>query len=873
MAELIIGTKLTAATGQWHGVAATGGVNTQGLVLLAAPEPLFLNALGGFMRRSGGNNSRVQIAAWADDAGQPGALLGYTGTILVGSAAAVREAPLAWSKRGADLGIAGAAIALEAGQKIWLGVQVEAAGVDIARAAAVATALVYRRQSSGNPPDPFDLGATPTTATVALPALWGVTETNGPPVLTLTGPAATVATAQPVIAGSITDPQSVAPSHDRLRSYALELRQQGQTALIWAPDFTAAAAERAAAAFSRTYDGPVLTEGAYEVRAQATDDAGVPSNWTGWRQFVIANLGSIDVSSAAPTGKLEHGVPTVNWTARWTHPLGLNADRAWVRVLSGVSVVRETATTTPGGVVVNVASNAFVALTNAQAAVALSTNPLPPGVYTWQMQARATDGSLSPWSPAVPLNVNFPPNQPSSLRPVSGTTHAARPLTDWLLSDPDLDDVLGVGLLSIWELTHPDGVTKVTKEVSSVDPVTGRGYYQPLAADMPVNTTTVPYQLRVRGRDASAIGTPSEFGPWSPPTALYLVTAPIVAITAPAENAVVATSTLQLTWTITDGQQVQFRVQLYRAGQPEPFFSSGQIPVAIPASSGAYSVPAGWLKPGNLYDADVTIWTAGGVSSTSPKRRFSVQYADANLVPDVAAALVQHPRDLEPVTVVVTWGPTSYPVSQFGGYVVWRRPTTDDPDEAVPIALVRAPGQLSWADHHAPPNEPLIYAVTQLRRSGSDVQSSQPVEVEIEVPLTVPVIASLESGAGRRFPLLWLNRGLSGGFEREEAAAPTWGSGGKKTLVRSPAGHGARTFSVDFNLKSTHGATVQERLADVRAVVESGDPVSLRTQTEAAFCRVVPSNRYWRRGSVAGTVDVTLQLEEIAWSQAVSLTG
>ncbi|MBA3580539.1 MAG: hypothetical protein H0W42_11205 [Gemmatimonadaceae bacterium] len=661
----------------------------------------------------------------------------------------------------------------------------------------------------------------------------------------------------------MTDAQSAAPSHDRLKLWRYELRQQGQTDLVDQREFAATSA----LAFSTVYDGPSLSTGNYEVRVQGTDAVGVPGAWSGWRLFTIANLGTVDVSASGPTGKLESGAYSSNWTGRWTHPTALTATKAWVRILSGGVVVRQTPA---AGVTVSVANNAFISLTNTQAAVALAANPLPPGIYTWQMQAQASDGSLSAWSADVPLSVNYPPNQPSSLRPVSGTTHATLPLIDWLLSDPDLDDVLGVGLTSMVEITRPD-TTQVTREVATVDPSTGRGYYQSTAADMPVNTTTIPYQVRVRGRDVSAAGQTGEYGPWSAPIALFLAAIPIVAIAAPIENAVIATSQPQIVWTVTGGTQVTSRVQLYRAGQPTPFFSSGQI--AASGSAGSYLIPAGWLKPGNLYDADVTIWTAGGIVGTSPRRRFAVQYADANLVPNVTVALYQNPRDVEPVSVAVAWGQTSYPQSQFLGYVIWRRPTADAPEAATPIALIRSPGQLSWIDHHAPPNRPLVYAVTQLRRSGNDVQSSQPSEAGIEVPLETPVIASLESGGSHRFPVMFLEQSLSGGFTRDEASVETWGSGGKPTLIRPPAGYGARSFALGFTLLTYGGVGVAERMADVKAVIEAGDPVSLRTAEEVVFCRIVPRGNYWKRGAAVGMIEVTLNLEEIAWSEAVSLAG
>jgi hypothetical protein len=57
-------------------------------------------------------------------------------------------------------------------------------------------------------------------------------------------------------------------------------------------------------------------------------------------------------------------------------------------------------------------------------------------------------------------------------------------------------------------------------------------------------------------------------------------------------------------------------------------------------------------------------------------------------------------------------------------------------------------------------------------------------------------------------------------------------------------------------------------------VVESGDLVSLRSEEIGRiFCRIVPRGRYWRRGAAAGMYDITLELEEIAHAEAVSIKG
>lgn len=214
MATVDVGIRHTSSSGEWYGVGASSGVNTQALVRLTADQPYFLHRLGARLQRSGANNAQVQLAVWADDAGLPGALLGYTASFAVGATATTVSRDLAWTQRGVDIGVAAAAVALEAGQKVWLGVQVEGAGVNVSIDPAAPTLTVYRRQTSGNPPNPY--GTSTATTTVKIPALFGEADTDDAPVVTLTGPAATVATAEPVIAGTVADAQSAAPASDRM---------------------------------------------------------------------------------------------------------------------------------------------------------------------------------------------------------------------------------------------------------------------------------------------------------------------------------------------------------------------------------------------------------------------------------------------------------------------------------------------------------------------------------------------------------------------------------------------------------------------------------------------------------------------------------
>jgi hypothetical protein len=863
MSEVILGNKLTATTGSAFTISNSTS-NQQALILVTADQPLFIHRLGLRARRTGSVNGNTQLAIWAYDSATqlPGELLGYTSGLTVGSTEQTLEAALVWSKNDAALGVVGSAVRIASGQKFFLGLQNDNAPIEISITLTTINTTTYRRQVSGNPSNPF---GSPTTGSFPdIASVYAVAETNTEPTLTLTGPAANISTTIPALTATFSDANSGTPYHDRMQKYEISVKDATDT-IIWNIETTANANERSSASFSKLYNGPTLVQGTYAWQARAMDDTGVYGPFTAWRTSVISDLGVVDVAPATPTGKLELGVVT-NFTARWVHPLSVNANAAWIRILSGLDVVRQT----PSIVTLSptVATNGTITLTSAQAAVATSGNPLPPGTYSWQMQARDINGNLSSWSTSVPLIVNNPPNQPSGLRPASGVTVSDRPLLDWLVTDPDADDVLGVGLVSQIEITKPD-TTTLTWQTSNVDPVSGRGYFQ-LTTTEALNNGV--YQWRVRGRDTSAVGTANEFGPWSAPALFTLITAPKIAITTPAQNASVATSTPQIQWTVTDGLMSFYQVRFYRTGQVTSFFSTEQVTVPVPSGSGIYSPPANWLKNGISYDVEVTISTSGGITSTSARRTFRVSYNDADLVQNASASVFQNPRDVEPTSVALTWSPTQYPQTQFRGYVIWRRGSLEDPDLAVPIALIRSPGQTGFIDHNPPPNRALIYGISQLRRSGTaDTQVSPISEVPVEVSLTTPVLASLLDGSKLRGALKYLAEDLSGGFSRRDASVVTWGSKGKPIWIRAPRGHGARSFKAGYTILNDERGTLEEHWTDVRNMVESGDPFCIRTEQERAFVRIVPSKDYWRRGRVVGRVEINLQLEEIYWNEVVDI--
>jgi hypothetical protein len=868
MAPITTGIADTTAAG-WLQIGS--GSNNQRAWSLAAftvSEPVFLHTLGARMRRGGSGNGSVVFAVWqADGIGLPGPRLGYTAAVTVTAAPSstgqVVQQPILVSAGDVLTGEPGSALRLLPGITYYYGVLVRNNATDIGTVAGTATG--YQRNGSGSTPsDPFGVGTAFTPASPSVPILWGLAETDAPLTVTLTGPAATISTVTPAIAGTVSQTDSGTPYFDRLYQYQVEVRNALTTGQLWSFVATATTAERAANAFSIVYAGTALTPGGqYEVRVRASGDLMVWGAYSAYRPFTVGAVGAVDVSTPTPSGKQDDGViDTI--VGKWTHPSATAMAKADVRILVNGVVIRTSETLIPAGITKVAANNATFVLTDTEHGLTPISDPLPGGSYTYQLRGRDSGGGITPWSDQAPFTVNTPPNQPSNLRPVSGVTLTERPRLLWDGSDPDADDLFGGDVVSYVEITRPDTTVHTYGPLSSVDPGSGSGYLDTTTTEVPNDGV---YQWRVRLNDGSV------YGPWSAPTIFALIAAPILTITAPVDNATVTTSTPSIVFSIASSTIASYRVRFYRPGAISPFFDSGSITVDPPATSQTFQPAPGWLENGQLYDVEVISVTPVNVTSISQKRRFRVSYPTAPGLTAVDASLLANLRDWEPTSVVVVWGQTSLPQNEFGGYVLWRRESSQTAAEAVPIRLMPNAGQTSFVDHHPPPNASLIYSVSQLRIVAGDTRASVPVEVQIDTVLTVPVLVSLENGATLRAPVAWLNTGLSMGFKRADSVMETWGSQGAPLWVRNPANYGAESFQIKFTLRGDSHGTLHQHLAAWLAMVKSGDPFSFRTEMARTFVRIVSSGQWASRGNTPGTYQISLSLEEIFYQEAADITA
>jgi len=341
---------------------------------------------------------------------------------------------------------------------------------------------------------------------------------------------------------------------------------------------------------------------------------------------------------------------------------------------------------------------------------------------------------------------------------------------------------------------------------------------------------------------------------WTPPAT--------VAVSSPVENTAVATVRPDVTWTVSGGTQVRWSARLYDAG-------SGELLRQTPMVGGplaTWRVPISWgLRNGSRYGLEIEVDAGGNAGGVSPRRTFRVEYGPPATVGNVAVIAAALPTDVETSTARLTWSQTALPPAEFAGYVV-RRSWGGDPE--VTVAHITNPGQLQFWDTACPVNVPVTWRVSQLRVYNAVVTESSGGTVTATIPLSVPTLSSVYDGYTRRIAAMWTADGVGGSFVRPETGVVTWGSGGRPTLVSTPASYGSSTMSVRITLRTDQFATLKQRAEAIQDLVESGDPVVWRGEWERYFCRIASWS--WERGGVGQRI-VNLELEEIAFEEGIEI--
>lgn len=840
MATYIVGTQLSATIGPAEAIgASTLNERAQAHTTYISPVSGWVTRLGARIKNTGtGNIWCYLVLRSLNDTGAPGAIIARTGRLAVGNL---------YADIGGLVAVQGK---VTAGQRLALGIKVE--GGPTAVATLVETTMTWTRTTGGNalPTDPMVPSA---SAVDNILGIYAEINDNVAPMATLTSPVAgaEVSAAAPTIAGTFSDADSTLRG-DKMRSYQIEVRQQGQTPLLWGgptATFIATSAEHTAATFSRAYAGTTLVGGPiYEVRAAVEDDLGAWSLWTDWRTFQLSSRGAVSLATATtPTAKIDTASELIGWQALWSHPGALAMNAAQVRILSNGATQK-----TGLLVTISAINGALFTVTAAAAGIGV----LESGTYAYEVQGRSTDGILSPWSAPKNFVINSPPTTPSGLEPPNGAAATTRPFLQWLISDPNADDVFGIDCYSQVRIQRPDATT-ILIDTFNYDTILGRGYYQVLALDAPNFGT---YTWDVRGRDVSA----SEalgWGAWSTPKNFVFNTGPIVTITNPTEGETETTSTPVFTWTPLTGQTRAF-IKIYKANAGQAFKQQD-----LPNFTGStFTPPAGWLQNKGVYDLEIKLWDSLNQDGTSLRRRFAINYGVQVALVGVELSGMLRLRDQEFSSVLTAWEETTLNPGEFAGYVIRRRLASAEPGTETVIKTIKQRGQTQWIDPYPTPNTLLWYGISQLRDAGGGTLESPVVEAFYELTTIVPTLTSAIDPS-LHAALMWLNRSYQGEFDRPETTHVTWGSKGKPVVLAAPAEWGARRVTATITLRSDHRGTLDEHIKDWEEIRNSGHPFFFQAERaeECMWCRVATAN--WSRGSNAGTRSISLKLEEVDFKE------
>ena len=816
--------------------------NTRALDLpeLVFPAHGWVTKFGAWCGGATGTPKRYDALYTTNPDGSPGERLGHSagqnisGTMTSASGGTNVESSVYVTSR--VFSPSNLAIRVEAGRLYRFGIRSQTANLGVAvYSGAGADATHWRRQiTSGYPADPFGHTSTGQHGKLAVYVVWTENSAPSAPGSLVPVAGASLNTTTPTFEGTFAD-ADITPHGDQLREYQLELRQVGQTALLWQSTYTASSTEITAKKFTRLYGGSALSTGtSYEWRARVADATLTYGAWSAWTGFAVNAAGV--ATPTTPTGEIASGA-SIAWVASWTHPTAVSTDRVQVRVLQGATVVKLGAEVTK-----TVASGAAFTVTAAEAGIGtlvVGTN------YTWQVRGRATPAGLwSPWSAALAFYINAAPNTPTALQPPSGAASTARPLLEFRATDVD-DDV--AGLTAELRIKGSDGSVLFTR-VPAYNATLGVWQYQTTSTDY-ASFGTFKWDARAfDGTTHSAYSAEQTFVYASGPAVTYVL---------PTANQAIATSTPAITWTAI-ANQTKYRVLIYYSDSPYLVYDSG----TITSTATDHTIPSGRLINTGYYDVVVSLTDATNVTGSGLRQPFNVAYPVPDPLISVVASAVRAPGDVDLANTLLSWGATTYAPGAFAGYIIRRWPTGLPEQATAPLRTLTGVSQTTWTDFHAPPGVDLTYGVSQLIRIGADTAESAMVEASVTLVLTTVIVASVKDPHGKRAVLRWSPGSRGGTIDANASTYETWGSGGKPEVVYGPGGKRVvdASFTVitdEYQSARAHLEAI-EGLARAAATDLASGVVSYRDERERLF-GWVSSFSYTRRETSGWTVKLRVE--------------
>lgn len=754
----------------------------RGCVFDAPSSHLWAYELGGWLGRYDSSNVTTRIAVYNTDSSKnPTDRVGYSASFTVSAVMTDSSGGAAYtaSVEATEEGPTETSIALTAGTRYMLaylgtGDEIAHAMQESSLITADSEYFFNRTGLSQPPPDPFGSYSSSVEGHLTLWALCDINQ--APETPTNLSPSGTVNDTAPTFSADFADfnagDAGGTDRGDYLNQYKIQVRRVSDSTSFWDATYSASASEQTADAISRAYGGTTLVRGtAYEWRCQMSDHFGAWSSWTDWEEFTPASLGFVTLDGN-PTSKIEDNTP--DFEGRWNHQSATTMKTCMVRILNGAGT-----TVLQTGSDYDIADVASSAAPGTLFTIAWADSGLTTLAWgtSYQYQIRGYDGTQwSDWSSARSFNTDAAPSVPANLTPTGSAASSSLPTLRCTCTDAD--DTTGTGFV-VYARIKNSGGTVLDTVTMTYNSSTGYWEYQITGGEAGW-AGYATYKWDAYGYDgtiysgeaaSSAAATKS-----SEATFIYAA-GPSITITAPTEAQVLTTSSVAVTWTVTNQQS--YEVIVYADGTSTEVYSSGEIVSA----TGAHTVPSGYVRNDTAYDLVVWVEDTTPLDANSSIRNFSIDYTTPTSVQNVTATAVYVTNDPWKSAIYLHWDATAYGTDVWQQYIIRRSADSGVDEDEIILARITSPAQTSYTDYTPVSGIEYTYTLTQQILSGLDYLESDDVTATAQVDLGGIVLCDVSNPGTLRTALRHTQERDHGRTVDEVVYTPL--SGATPTTVRS----------------------------------------------------------------------------------------
>jgi hypothetical protein len=328
---------------------------------------------------------------------------------------------------------------------------------------------------------------------------------------------------------------------------------------------------------------------------------------------------------------------------------------------------------------------------------------------------------------------------------------------------------------------------------------------------------------------------------------------PSVVVTTPADNAVLATSRLDVAWTAAT--QAKYRVVLFDVTKNLTAYDTGLITSTVVKS---ITIPTGTVRNNRTYRLTVSVKDASNLDGEDVANLTS-SFAATTALSNFLVTGYSFEGDADPSGIIVSWDQTTVPMNMWQYYRLER---VDPTGERTELVKIYSPSQTTYVDSTPASGVQYSFELSQMRLDGLDyIPSDEQVQI-FGIDLPGVVISSVLAPDERRVMLHFAGSRSLERKKQTQKRVPLAGQTHPKTgevLPAKPISISSRArwfifqgeFELVTDLTQGTGITAQDRFDQLMALDESGDTVCVRDERGMRiFCKIDDLKTVYRRPDI-----------------------